>query len=239
MGPLALRAGCMARDTETPCLTCGRSQTRPARPPPQPLPCIIVSDNPSRGSRRSAEKRVHDLSLPRRRVEELSTPAEIRLRFASFKHGDNNMKIYLAGPLFSAAERTFNNELTRLLRNKGHEVWLPQEFEQRTMTAKQIFNKDVEGIDWAEVVVANMDGPDPDSGTCWECGYAYRKKPVILFRTDFRAGYKLRGHLPQREEQSDPHYNLMLTEAATKRLDLPFAALDSIDDVLQNFRPAT
>jgi len=118
------------------------------------------------------------------------------------------MKIYLAGPLFSAAERTFNNELTRLLRNKGHEVWLPQEFEQRTMTAKQIFNKDVEGIDWAEVVVANMDGPDPDSGTCWECGCAYRKKPVILFRTDFRAGYKLRGHLPQREEQSDPHYNL-------------------------------
>ena len=107
------------------------------------------------------------------------------------------------------------------------------------MTAKQIFNKDVEGIDWAEVVVANMDGPDPDSGTCWECGYAYRKKPVILFRTDFRAGYKLRGHLPQREEQSDPHYNLMLTEAATKRLDLSFAALDSIDDVLQNFRPAT
>ena len=84
-----------------------------------------------------------------------------------------------------------------------------------------------------------MDGPDPDSGTCWECGYAYRKKPVILFRTDFRAGYKLRGHLPQREEQSDAHYNLMLTEAATKRLDLPFAALDSIDDVLQNFRPAT
>ena len=111
------------------------------------------------------------------------------------------------------------------------------------MTAKQIFNKDVEGIDWAEVVVANMDGPDPDSGTCWECGYAYRKKPVILFRTDFRAGHNLRGHLPQREEQSDAHYNLMLTEAATKRLDRPFAALDSIadsiDDVLQNFRPAT
>jgi len=21
-----------------------------------------------------------------------------------------------------------------------------------------------------EAVVANMDGPDPDSGTCWECG---------------------------------------------------------------------
>jgi nucleoside 2-deoxyribosyltransferase len=115
------------------------------------------------------------------------------------------MKMYLAGPLFSAAERNFNHELTRLLRNKGHEVWLPQEFEQRTMTAKQIFAKDVEGIDWAEVVVANMDGPDPDSGTCWECGYAYGKKPVVLFRTDFRAGHKLRGDRLEIEEslQSD------------------------------------
>ena len=126
------------------------------------------------------------------------------------------MKIYLAGPLFSAAERTFNNELTGLLRNKGHEVWLPQEFEQRTMTARQIFNKDVEGIDWAEAVVANMDGADPDSGTCWECGYAYRKKPVIVFRTDFR-----------READKGP-YNLMLTQSATVVLDLVDAGLDRV-----------
>lgn len=150
------------------------------------------------------------------------------------------MKIYLAGPLFSAAERRFNHELTRLLRNKGHEVWLPQEFEQRTMTAKRIFAQDVEGIDWADVVVANMDGPDPDSGTSWECGYAYRKKPVILFRTDFRAGYKLGGDLPPIDEQNGAPYNLMLTEAASKRLDLPFADLDriadSIDQVLRNLK---
>jgi nucleoside 2-deoxyribosyltransferase len=148
------------------------------------------------------------------------------------------MKIYLAGPLFSAAERNFNSELTRLLRKKGHEVWLPQEFEQRTMTAKQIFVKDVEGIDWADVVVANMDGTDPDSGTSWECGYAYGKKPVILFRTDFRVGYKLGGDRLQIEEQNGAPYNLMLTEAASQRLDLPFAPLDSvadrIDQALQN-----
>jgi nucleoside 2-deoxyribosyltransferase len=80
--------------------------------------------------------------------------------------GANNMKIYLAGPLFSTAERNFNNDLTSMLRDKGYEVWLPQEFEQMTMTPKQIFVKDVEGIDWADVVVANMDGSDPDSGTC-------------------------------------------------------------------------
>ena len=148
------------------------------------------------------------------------------------------MKIYLAGPLFSVAERNFNNELTRLLRTKGHEVWLPQEFEQRSMTASQIFSKDVEGIDWADVVVANMDGPDPDSGTSWECGYAYRQKPVILFRTDFRAGYKLGGDRLQIEEQNGAPYNLMLTEAASQRLDLPFASLehiaDSIDQALEH-----
>jgi nucleoside 2-deoxyribosyltransferase len=86
------------------------------------------------------------------------------------------------------------------------------------MTANQIFAQDVEGIDWADVVVANMDGPDPDSGTSWECGYAYRKKPVILFRTDFRAGYKLGGDRLQIEEKNGAPYNLMLTEAASKRL---------------------
>ena len=147
------------------------------------------------------------------------------------------MKIYLAGPLFTAAERNFNKQLTSLLRDKGYEVWLPQEFEQMTMTSKQIFVKDVEGVDWADVVVANMDGSDPDAGTCWECGYAYRKKPVILFRTDFRASYRIRGS-SESEEESDAPYNLMLTESATRRLDLPFAAVDSvadsIDRALQN-----
>lgn len=123
------------------------------------------------------------------------------------------MKIYLAGPLFSTAEREFNARLAGLLRESGHEVWLPQESEQRSMTARQIFEKDVEGVDWSEVLVANMDGPDPDSGTCWECGYAYKKKPVIVFRTDFRAG----------DDPDKAPYNLMLTESATRALDLPFA----------------
>jgi nucleoside 2-deoxyribosyltransferase len=153
------------------------------------------------------------------------------------------MKIYLAGPLFNIAERDFNQRLTMLLREKGHEVWLPQEFEQRTMTPKQIFIKDVDGIDWADVVVANMDGPDPDSGTSWECGYAYRKKPVIVFRTDFRVDDKIRRDLPEMAQIDAAPYNLMLTESATTRLDLPFAALDgvadSIDRALEKLPPAT
>jgi nucleoside 2-deoxyribosyltransferase len=141
------------------------------------------------------------------------------------------MRIYLAGPLFTTAEREFNRRLTQRLRQAGHEVFLPQESEQRTMTEKEIFVGDVAGIDWAEVVVANMDGPDPDSGTCWECGYAYKRKPIIVFRTDFRAA----------DEPGKAPYNLMLTESATARLDLAFADLERVaqcvDEALRGLGP--
>jgi nucleoside 2-deoxyribosyltransferase len=58
------------------------------------------------------------------------------------------MKIYLAGPLFSTAERDFNARLAALLRQKKIEVWLPQESEQGSMSPRQIFEEDVRGIDW-------------------------------------------------------------------------------------------
>jgi nucleoside 2-deoxyribosyltransferase len=148
------------------------------------------------------------------------------------------MKVYLAGPLFSTAERDFNARLTERLRERKHEVYLPQESEQATMTPKQIFAADVGGIDWADVVVANMDGADPDSGTCWECGYAYGKKPVVVFRTDFRVGYEVRSDGDAANDQDRAPYNLMLTESATVRLDLAFKSVDevavSIDRALNN-----
>ena len=39
------------------------------------------------------------------------------------------MRIYFAGPLFSAAERDWNATLAAELRGAGHEVFLPQEQE--------------------------------------------------------------------------------------------------------------
>ena len=128
------------------------------------------------------------------------------------------MKLYLAGPLFTRAEVAFNLDLAGQLRKAGHEVWLPQEVEARNLTAAEIFRQDVEGIDWADVVVANMDGPDPDSGTCWECGYAYKKKPIIIFRTDFRAA----------DELGKSSYNLMLTESADAQLNLPLVSTEDL-----------
>src|SRR5579871_2198930 len=119
---------------------------------------------------------------------------------------ENAMKIYLAGPLFSTAERDFNARLADLLRELKHEVWVPQELEQESMSPKEIFDKDVQGIDWAEAVVANMDGADPDSGTCWECGYAYRKKRIVVFRTDFRVGYEIRDDLRLAKDRDEAPY---------------------------------
>ena len=56
-----------------------------------------------------------------------------------------------------------------------------------------------------------MDGPDPDSGTSWEVGYAFgMRKWIVLVRTDIRALAGLAGD-----------YNAMLAEAATIRIDMP------------------
>lgn len=127
------------------------------------------------------------------------------------------MKIYMAGPLFTLAEIEFNAKLALMLRARGHEVFLPQENEERGATIIGIFQRDVAGIDWSDVVLACMDGGDPDSGTCWECGYAFRKKPVIVYRTDFRA-----------EEHHGP-YNLMLTQSANHAIYRPFTSMDALE----------
>ena len=89
----------------------------------------------------------------------------------------------------------------------------PQEHEPRDQTARAIFEMDVAAIDWADMVVACMDGPDPDSGTAWEVGYAYcTGKPIVCYRSDFRTGG---------DAKSAP-YNLMLSESAAARFETPF-----------------
>jgi nucleoside 2-deoxyribosyltransferase len=58
------------------------------------------------------------------------------------------MKIYMAGPLFSTAELAFNKELADLLRKQGHEVFLPQEHEQRKDLPGAIFESVVYRTDF-------------------------------------------------------------------------------------------
>ncbi|WP_407355615.1 nucleoside 2-deoxyribosyltransferase [Methanolobus sp. WCC5] len=107
---------------------------------------------------------------------------------------DGKKQIYLAGPLFSQAERDFNVLLRDRLVEMGFKVFLPQEDGNDTRSGRieerqrTIFENDVHGIDTSDIVLAVLDGgSDVDSGTAWEMGYAYaRKIPVLGLKTDFR-----------------------------------------------------
>ncbi len=113
------------------------------------------------------------------------------------------MRIYLAGPLFSMAERYFNEALCTCLEQAGYEVFLPQRDSALVTLPQEIFLYDRKGVSDSQAVVAIMDGADHDSGTAWECGYAHAlRRPVVLVRTDFR------------QAADDAWGNLMLTQSA-------------------------
>jgi nucleoside 2-deoxyribosyltransferase len=103
------------------------------------------------------------------------------------------MKIYLAGPLFTLAEREFNERLAAALRalTPSLDIVLPQDRSKPLLAQpdglRLVFADCLAMIDQCDCVLAVLDGPDADSGTCVELGYAWaRKKPVIGIRTDFR-----------------------------------------------------
>lgn len=129
------------------------------------------------------------------------------------------MRIYLAGPLFTLGERLQNAELASRLRGAGHDVFVPQEMEQRRESVANIFLSDRHGLASSEVVVACMDGADPDSGTCWEVGYGYAKgMAIILYRTDIRS-----------EAPPFGPYNLMLHQSGIE-LDCRWKTMSEIAD---------
>lgn len=116
-------------------------------------------------------------------------------------------RIYLAGPLgFSEAGDMFKTTLVEKLSGLGYEVVDPFKLtpaseirkverlktldEQRHAWKKlndKIARTNQEAIDRCDAVLAILDGPDVDSGTAAEIGYAFaRKKPILGYRGDFR-----------------------------------------------------
>ncbi len=137
------------------------------------------------------------------------------------------MKIYIAGPLFTSAERLWNWKLAKLLRDAGLYVFLPQEIEAKhtgRAAAEEIFQLDIAGIDTSDAVVAIMDQPDPDSGTCWEMGYAYAKNKIILaIRTDFRTSGGESKCIP---------YNIMPYMSAQGTREIPFTTVEETAEII-------
>jgi len=117
--------------------------------------------------------------------------------------------IYLAAPLFTEAERVYNLSIAECLEKNFFEVYLPQQAgddSDRRNKDEQvwIFSNNLKSLQNADIIVANIDGADADSGTAWEMGYAFAHgKPVIALRTDFR------------RSSTHEKVNLMLEESAT------------------------
>ena len=90
------------------------------------------------------------------------------------------MKIYLASPWFKDKERVMYSQILNKMREQGHEVYAPIEHEipnawdlSNAEWGRQVFFADIQAIqDCDEVWVLNF-GMYSDSGTAWECGYAY------------------------------------------------------------------
>lgn len=102
---------------------------------------------------------------------------------------------YIAGPLFSDAERSYLELMVRHLSNAAKldpdvDFFLPHRDGGelgKGPTRKDIFELDISQVSSAEIVVALLDGQDVDSGTCIELGYAYaRGKKIFGLLTDSR-----------------------------------------------------
>jgi len=104
--------------------------------------------------------------------------------------------VYVAGPLFSEAERTFLEKMVNTLAESANldpykDFFLPHRDGGelgKGPTRKDIFDLDMNKLNSADIVVALLDGQDVDSGTCIELGYAHAKgKKIFGILTDFRA----------------------------------------------------
>lgn len=102
------------------------------------------------------------------------------------------MKIYLATPFLQ--ERRSDMGLARdILRNQGHEVYVPVEnFIPNAWDypndewGLMVFTSDVKAINWCDVLVLLSYGRLGTAGCNWEAGYAYGigKKVIVVEMTD-------------------------------------------------------
>lgn len=143
--------------------------------------------------------------------------------------------VYVAGPLFSEAERRFLELMVFTLAKASGldplaDFFLPHRDagdSGKEHKRKDIFELELQQLDSATIVVGLLDGQDVDSGTCIELGYAYAKhKKIFGLLTDFRA-YQTTGLEPYRP-------NLMVWGACEEGNTL-FHNLDSLAEAFKEY----
>jgi len=104
------------------------------------------------------------------------------------------MRAYIAGPLFNEGERWWNAEIDSRVRKLGFTTYVPQRDGVKLENqgdVRRIFDSDKNALTQADLIVANLDGMDVDSGTAWELGFAEGLgKHCIGVYTDWRLHFK-------------------------------------------------
>lgn len=99
------------------------------------------------------------------------------------------MKLYLAGPdVFRPDALAWAATARQLLAAHGHQALVP--LDNEATTAGEIYRANLDLIRAADGVLANLNpfrGAEPDSGTCFEVGFAIALgKPVVAYLDDLR-----------------------------------------------------
>lgn len=154
------------------------------------------------------------------------------------------MKIYFAGPWFTAAQEEREERLKAKLRSLGFDVHSPKEESNITgsfadkAVRKATFDSNIENIDKCDILFAVCDGkqgictePDKngqpfagiDAGTMIESGYAYNSRkrtgsPMIIYYS---------------ETLGDKPFNLMLAQSADIVIT-KFEDLDKLPELIKN-----
>ena len=97
---------------------------------------------------------------------------------------DGRLRVYLAGPFFNEEQIERINYIEDLLDKLNFDVFSPRQASKITPNATKqdmmdTFKGNVSHINEADFVLAILDSND--SGTLFECGYAYEKKPILYF----------------------------------------------------------
>ena len=108
------------------------------------------------------------------------------------------MRAYIAGPLFSEAEKQFNLRVDAMLRSLGLDTYLPQrdggeaarQIRQgldEHAVRQRLFDLDCAAIAECALFVFVLDGRVPDEGGCVELGMAYARGVACFgLQTDSR-----------------------------------------------------
>jgi hypothetical protein len=114
------------------------------------------------------------------------------------KNTPARLKLYLAGPMFTAAEEAHNLRLAAKLRQHGFDVFCPNESEPSSdktrtdITPRRIYDVDIAAVESCNVLICQV---SEDSGTNWEAGYMdclsrhvdpHRYLGIIGLATDIR-----------------------------------------------------